>query len=103
MFRERNDVRRNIGLVFQETTLDGYLTAEQDLRLHAELYGVDSAWTSASSRIASAPMPHEMIAAGPAVASAPWAPKSHPEPMIEPHETQSSPMNPISRRRPGLC
>ena len=41
--RERDDVRRNIGLVFQETTLDGYLTAEQNLRLHAELYGVQSA------------------------------------------------------------
>ncbi len=37
---ERGDVRRNIGLVFQDTTLDGYLTAEQNLRLHAELYGV---------------------------------------------------------------
>jgi ABC-2 type transport system ATP-binding protein len=41
--RERDDVRRNIGLVFQDPTLDGYLTAEQNLRLHAELYGVDSA------------------------------------------------------------
>jgi ABC-2 type transport system ATP-binding protein len=39
---ERDDVRRNIGLVFQEPTLDGYLTASQNLRLHAELYGVDS-------------------------------------------------------------
>ena len=39
---ERDDVRRNIGLVFQDPTLDGYLTAEQNLRLHAELYGVDS-------------------------------------------------------------
>jgi ABC-2 type transport system ATP-binding protein len=38
--RERDAVRRNIGLVFQETTLDGYLSAEQNLRLHAELYGV---------------------------------------------------------------
>ncbi|TML99133.1 MAG: ATP-binding cassette domain-containing protein [Actinobacteria bacterium] len=37
---ERDDVRRNIGLVFQDTTLDGYLSAEQNLRLHAELYGV---------------------------------------------------------------
>jgi ABC-2 type transport system ATP-binding protein len=37
---ERDDVRRNIGLVFQDMTLDGYLTAEQNLRLHAELYGV---------------------------------------------------------------
>jgi ABC-2 type transport system ATP-binding protein len=39
---ERDDVRRNIGLVFQEPTLDGYLTAEQNLRLHAELYGVEA-------------------------------------------------------------
>jgi ABC-2 type transport system ATP-binding protein len=37
---ERDEVRRNIGLVFQESTLDGYLTAERNLRLHAELYGV---------------------------------------------------------------
>jgi ABC-2 type transport system ATP-binding protein len=37
---ERDEVRRNIGLVFQETTLDSYLTAEQNLRFHAELYGV---------------------------------------------------------------
>jgi ABC-2 type transport system ATP-binding protein len=41
--RERDDVRRHIGLVFQDTTLDGYLTATQNLQLHAELYGVDSA------------------------------------------------------------
>src|SRR5689334_7259524 len=40
---ERDDVRRNIGLVFQDPTLDGYLTAAQNLRLHAELYGVQSA------------------------------------------------------------
>ena len=40
---ERDEVRRNIGLVFQDTTLDGYLTAEQNLRLHAELYGVQRA------------------------------------------------------------
>jgi ABC-2 type transport system ATP-binding protein len=40
---ERDDVRRNIGLVFQDPTLDGYLTASQNLRLHAELYGVDPA------------------------------------------------------------
>jgi ABC-2 type transport system ATP-binding protein len=38
--QERDDVRRNIGLVFQDPTLDGYLTAERNLRLHAELYGV---------------------------------------------------------------
>src|SRR6202012_2104204 len=40
--RERDDVRRNIGLVFQDPTLDGYLTAAQNLQLHAELYGVPS-------------------------------------------------------------
>ena len=38
----RDDVRRHIGLVFQDPTLDGYLTAAQNLRLHAELYGVES-------------------------------------------------------------
>jgi ABC-2 type transport system ATP-binding protein len=38
---ERDDVRRNIGLVFQDPTLDNYLTAAQNLRLHAELYGVE--------------------------------------------------------------
>jgi ABC-2 type transport system ATP-binding protein len=38
--RERDEVRRNIGLVFQDTTLDGYLTAAENLQLHAELYGV---------------------------------------------------------------
>jgi ABC-2 type transport system ATP-binding protein len=37
---QRDDVRRNIGLVFQDTTLDGYLSAEQNLRFHAELYGM---------------------------------------------------------------
>jgi ABC-2 type transport system ATP-binding protein len=33
-------VRRCIGLVFQDTTLDDYLTAQENLQLHAELYGV---------------------------------------------------------------
>jgi ABC-2 type transport system ATP-binding protein len=33
-------VRRHIGLVFQESTLDDYLTAEENLRFHADLYGV---------------------------------------------------------------
>jgi ABC-2 type transport system ATP-binding protein len=40
---ERNAVRQSIGLVFQDPTLDGYLTAEQNLRFHAELYGVPKA------------------------------------------------------------
>jgi ABC-2 type transport system ATP-binding protein len=39
----RDDVRRHIGLVFQDPTLDVYLTGEQNLRMHAELYGVPPA------------------------------------------------------------
>ncbi|HKZ15722.1 MAG TPA: ATP-binding cassette domain-containing protein [Solirubrobacterales bacterium] len=39
----RDEVRRHIGLVFQDQTLDGYLSAEQNLRRHAELYGVEKA------------------------------------------------------------
>jgi ABC-2 type transport system ATP-binding protein len=37
---QRDDVRRHIGLVFQDPTVDGYLTGEQNLKMHAELYGV---------------------------------------------------------------
>ena len=37
---QRDTVRRNIGLVFQDTTLDTYLPGEQNLRFHADLYGV---------------------------------------------------------------
>jgi len=37
---QRDSVRRNIGLVFQDPTLDTYLTASQNLRFHGELYGV---------------------------------------------------------------
>jgi ABC-2 type transport system ATP-binding protein len=40
VLKERDTVRRNIGLVFQDTTLDSYLTGEQNLRFHADLYGV---------------------------------------------------------------
>jgi ABC-2 type transport system ATP-binding protein len=40
---ERDAVRRNIGLVFQDTTLDNYLTGAQNLQFHAELYAVPSA------------------------------------------------------------
>jgi len=51
--REHDDVRRHIGLVFQAPTLDAYLTAAQNLRLHAELYDIDPtrsppAWTRCS-------------------------------------------------------
>ena len=34
---QRDDVRRHIGLVFQDTTLDPNLTGAQNLRMHAEL------------------------------------------------------------------
>jgi ABC-2 type transport system ATP-binding protein len=37
---ERSEVRRSIGLVFQQTTLDEYLSAEQNLRFHAHAYGI---------------------------------------------------------------
>jgi ABC-2 type transport system ATP-binding protein len=37
---QRSDVRRSIGLVFQQPTLDETLTAEQNLRFHAYAYGV---------------------------------------------------------------
>jgi ABC-2 type transport system ATP-binding protein len=40
---EQGAVRQRIGLVFQDTTLDDYLTAEENLRFHAELYGVPRA------------------------------------------------------------
>ncbi|HJT38542.1 MAG TPA: ATP-binding cassette domain-containing protein [Actinomycetota bacterium] len=41
--KDQLEVRRRIGLVFQDTTLDEYLTAEENLRFHAELYGVPRA------------------------------------------------------------
>jgi ABC-2 type transport system ATP-binding protein len=40
---DRTEVRRHIGLVFQEPTLDEYLTAEQNLKFHAEIYGMPRA------------------------------------------------------------
>jgi ABC-2 type transport system ATP-binding protein len=48
--RERDQVRRCIGLVFQQQTLDLQLTAEQNLRFHAALYGLGRA--DAERRIA---------------------------------------------------
>jgi len=47
---ERDDVRRHIGLVFQETTLDGYLTASRTCGCNAELYGVEAALVPARMR-----------------------------------------------------
>ena len=40
VLKQRSQVRRSIGLVFQDPTLDDYLTAEQNLRFHAYAYGV---------------------------------------------------------------
>jgi ABC-2 type transport system ATP-binding protein len=40
---QRSDVRRSIGLVFQDTTLDDYLSAEQNLHFHADAYAVPKA------------------------------------------------------------
>ena len=40
---ERQQVRRQLGLVFQDTTTDDYLSAEQNLRFHAEVYGMPKA------------------------------------------------------------
>src|ERR1035441_10427163 len=52
-------------------------------------------------RMATPPMSHEKIAAGPAAFRAVWAPNNHPEPMIEPTEAQTRPISPISLRSPG--
>ncbi len=41
------EVRQRIGLVFQEQTLDQQLTAEENLRFHAVLYGVAKAEVNA--------------------------------------------------------
>jgi ABC-2 type transport system ATP-binding protein len=49
--RERDTVRRNIGLVFQDPTLDNYLTGEQNLRFHADLYGVPRAQLGARMKL----------------------------------------------------
>jgi ABC-2 type transport system ATP-binding protein len=38
--KEQRQVQRSIGLVFQDPTLDDYLTAEQNLLSHAYAYGV---------------------------------------------------------------
>ncbi|MFC1982161.1 ABC transporter ATP-binding protein [Chloroflexota bacterium] len=40
VIKQRSEVRRCIGLVFQDPTLDEYLTAEQNLRFHAYAYKV---------------------------------------------------------------
>ncbi len=47
--RQPHEVRRSIGIVFQDPSLDNRLTAEQNLRFHAMLYGVPS--TAVAQRI----------------------------------------------------
>jgi len=47
--KEPDDVRRSIGIIFQETTLDNRLTANENLLFHAYLYGLDS--KTATSRM----------------------------------------------------
>jgi ABC-2 type transport system ATP-binding protein len=37
---QQSDVRRSIGLVFQQPTVDEYLSAEQNLRFHGYAYGI---------------------------------------------------------------
>ena len=39
--KQANMVRKNIGIVFQEPTLDLELTAKENLDFHARLYGLD--------------------------------------------------------------
>lgn len=41
IIRQPNQVRKSIGLVFQETTLDERLTAEENLYFHGMLYNVE--------------------------------------------------------------
>ena len=41
--RQRSEVRRSIGLVFQQTTVDEYLSAEQNLRFHGYAYAIPRA------------------------------------------------------------
>ena len=40
--RQADDVRRSIGLIFQDPSLDGYLTAQENLDFHAFAYDVPS-------------------------------------------------------------
>jgi len=43
IIKEAPEVRRNVGIVFQDLTLDTVLTGMENLRLHARLYGIPSA------------------------------------------------------------
>ncbi len=50
--RQHNDVRRSIGIIFQDPSLDDRLTARENLRFHAMIYKVPRA--EVNSRIADA-------------------------------------------------
>ncbi|MEY8764582.1 MULTISPECIES: ABC transporter ATP-binding protein [Clostridium] len=43
--KQRNMVRKDIGIVFQESTLDLKLTVEENLKFHCDFYGVPSSET----------------------------------------------------------
>ena len=40
IIKQRNQVRQNIGIVFQEPALDTDLTGEENLEYHARMYGM---------------------------------------------------------------
>ncbi|MCS7106168.1 MAG: ATP-binding cassette domain-containing protein [Candidatus Aenigmarchaeota archaeon] len=40
IIKEQNEVRKSIGIVFQDPSLDNWLTAMENLEMHARLYGV---------------------------------------------------------------
>lgn len=46
VMRYKDKVRKDIGIVFQETTLDNKLTVEENLKLHCEFYHVPKAEVS---------------------------------------------------------
>jgi len=43
ILRQRSQVRESIGLIFQDPSLDDRLTAEENLRFHAVVYGIPAA------------------------------------------------------------
>lgn len=41
ILKQKEAVRKSIGIIFQENTLDEKLTAQENLRLHCQFYGMD--------------------------------------------------------------
>lgn len=41
ILRDRDNVRASIGVVFQDTSIDGKLTGKENLDFHARMYGID--------------------------------------------------------------